>query len=555
MRASHWHTRRCLRGLLRVVWLAGSCSLFWGVPLPAGAAAQGASSQAGATFDIWQFLVLGNHVLPQTTVEAAVYPFLGQDRSFATVQQAAAALEKAYRKAGYGTVFVDIPAQEVTAGVVRLQVTEGRLEAVHMHGGRYFSDRKILAALPALTPGQTPLLTALQQQLATVNSQTPDRQVTPVLKAGSQPGTMDVDLDVKDQLPVHASISYDDRHTADTTPNRLTATLAYTNLWQRLDTLSLVYQTAPADTKNEVVESATYLAHVPDSTGLAEFSYTHTASNVLALGTLGVLGSGNIYSSHWLQPLPSTSILTQSLDAGADYKSVRTEVFPDATTNPTTGTSTPSVPVTAPVHYINWSGTYAATWRLPSSRTYTLSMGVNFGVQGLVNRAQEFDVARYDASPDYMYLRFSGGTVQPLPAGFAVLGRVSGQWSDTPLVNNEQFSLGGEDTVRGYLEASSLGDTGTAGTIELHTPDIGHHLEPVLTNLYFLGFVDAGVATLLDPLPGQDYHQDLWSTGVGMQLAGRGGLVGSLDYAIPEKTATGTRKHHPRIDFSVRFGF
>lgn len=536
------------------MWLAGSCSLLWGAPAPARAAAPGASPTASAAFDIWQFLVLGNHVLPQTTVEAAVYPFLGQERSFATVQEAAAALEKAYRQAGYGTVFVDIPAQEVTNGVVRLQVTEGRLESVHLHGARYFSDRKILAALPSLVPGQTPLLTALQKQLGTLNAQTPDRQVTPVLKAGSQPGTMDVDLAVKDQLPLHASVSYDDRHTADTTPNRLTATLAYTNLWQRLDTLSLVYQTAPANTKNEVVESATYLGHIPDSTGLGEFSYTHTASNVLALGTLGVLGSGNIYSSHWLQPLPSTNILTQSLDAGADYKSVRTEVFPDATTNPTTGASTPSAPVTAPVHYINWSGTYAANWRL-QSRTYTLSMGLNFGVNGLVNRTKEFDVARYDASPDYMYLRFSGGTVQPLPAGFAVLGRVSGQWSDGPLVNNEQFSLGGEDTVRGYLEASSLGDSGASGTVELHTPDIGRHLEPVLTNLYFFGFVDAGVATLLDPLPGQDYHQDLWSTGVGMQLAGPGGLLGSLDYAIPQRNATDTRKHHSRVDFSVRFGF
>jgi hemolysin activation/secretion protein len=538
----------------RVVWLAVSCSLFCGVPAPAGATVQGPSTQAGATFDIWQFLVLGNHVLPQTTVEAAVYPFLGPNRSLATVQQAAAALEKAYRSAGYGTVLVDIPVQEVTNGVVRLQVTEGSLGSVHVHGARYFSDRQILAALPALSPGETPLLTALQKQLSTLNAQTPDRQVTPVLKQGSQPGTMDVDLDVKDKLPLHASLTYDDRHTADTTPDRLTATVAYTNLWQRLDSLSLVYQTAPANTKNSTVESATYLAHIPDATGLGEFSYSHTSSNVLALGTLGVLGSGNIYSSHWVQPLPSSSILTQSLDAGADYKSVRTEVFPDASASSGTGSSASSAPVTAPVHYINWSGTYAGTWRLPS-RTYTVSLGVNFGVQDLVNKAQEFDVARYDASPDYLYLRFSGGTVQRLPAGFAVLGRFSGQWADSPLVNNEQFSLGGEDTVRGYLEAETLGDTGVAGTMELHTPDVGRYLKPALTNLYFLGFVDAGVSTLLDPLPGQDYHVDLWSTGLGLQLAGPAGLIGSLDYAIPEENATRTRKHHPRVDFSVRFGF
>lgn len=536
------------------MWLAIACGASWAGSAPAAAALQQASSQAGASFDIWQFLILGNHVLPRTDVEAAVYPFLGPDRNFTTVKQAAAALQQAYKHAGYEAVFVDIPEQEVSNGVVRLQVTEGRLESVQVHGARYFSDRQIRAALPALAPGETPLFTALQTQLAKLNSQTPDRQVTPVLKAGSQPGTVDADLDVKDSVPLHASVSYDDRHTADTTPNRLTATLAYTNLWQRLDSISLMYQTAPADRKNATVEYGSYLAHIPDATGLAAFSYTHTASNVLALGTLGVLGSGNIYGLHWLQPLPATNTLSQSLDAGADYKSVRTEVFPDAPATSGTASAAASAPVTAPVHYLNWSATYAATWRFPS-RTYTVSLGANFGVQDLVNKTQEFDIARYDASPDYLYLRFSGGTVQALPAGFAVLGRVSGQWADSPLVNNEQFSLGGMDTVRGYLEAESLGDTGAAGTVEVHTPDIGSHLRPVLTNLYFLGFVDAGVATLLDPLPGQDYHQDLWSTGVGLQLSGPAGLLGTLDYAIPEENSIRTRRHHPRIDFSVRFGF
>lgn len=536
------------------MWLAVCCCLFCGGLQVARAAVQAPPAQAGATFDIWQFLVLGNRVLPQTAVEEAVYPFLGADRSIATVQQAAAALQKAYRHAGYGTVFVYVPEQQVSEGVVRLQVTEGRLEWVNVHGARYFSDRRIRAALPALTTGQTPLLTALQKQLTTLNSQTPDRLVTPVLKAGSEPGTVDVDLDVKDKLPLHASVSYDDRHTADTTPNRLTATLAYNNLWQRLDSISLIYQTAPADRKNATVESASYVAHIPGATGLAAFSYTHTSSNVLALGTLGVLGSGNIYGLHWLRPLFSTDTLAQSLDAGADYKSVRTEVFPDIPASTEATNPGSNAPVTAPVHYLNWSATYAATWRLPT-RTYTFSLGANFGVQDLVNKAQEFDVARYDASPDYLYLRFSGGTVQRLPAGFALLGRVSGQWADSPLVNNEQFSLGGMDTVRGYLEAETLGDTGAAGTIELHSPDVGHHLEPALSNLYFLGFVDAGITTLLDPLPGQDYHASLWSTGVGLQLAGPAGLLGTLDYAIPEENGLRTRKHHPRVDFSLRFGF
>jgi hemolysin activation/secretion protein len=519
------------------------------------AAASGSPHATDNTFDVWEFLVLGNHVLPQTVIESTVYPFLGPDRSIDAVKRAAAALEQVYKHAGYGAVFVDIPPQEVSNGVVRLKVTEGMLENVRIRGARYFSDRQIRAGLPALATGQTPLLTSLQQQLSALNSQTPDRQITPVLKAGSRPGTVDVDLDVKDQLPLHASVSYDDRHTAQTTPNRLTANLAYDNLWQRLDSLSLLYQTAPANRKNASVTSGTYVAHVPGASGLAAISYTHTNSNVLALGTLGVLGKGDIYGLHWVQPLPGTDVLSQNLNAGADYKSVNTDVLPDVP--PNTGSSTSSAssaPVTAPVHYMNWSNVYTATWRFPT-RTFTASLGANVGIDGIVNKAQEFNNARYDASPDYLYLRFSGGMIQRLPANFALLTRVQGQWADTPLVNNEQFSVGGVDTVRGYLEAETLGDSGAAGTVELHSPDFGPRLRPVLTQLYLFTFVDAGIATLLNPLPGQDYHSDLWSTGAGLQLAGPGGLVGTIDYAIPEKSGIDTHRHHGRVDFSLQFGF
>ena len=43
-------------------------------------------------------------------------------------------LEQAYRDAGYKTVVVIIPEQEVVGGEVQLQVTEGRVEKVRVKG-------------------------------------------------------------------------------------------------------------------------------------------------------------------------------------------------------------------------------------------------------------------------------------------------------------------------------------------------------------------------------------------------------------------------------------
>lgn len=514
---------------------------------PSAAAAAGVTA-AGNRFDILEYRVLGNHVLPAISIERAVYPFLGPNGDLDAVKKAVEALEKAYKDAGYGTIFVDIPEQAVADGVVRLKVTEGTLEHVRVHGARYFSGRQIRAALPALVEGETPHLPTLQRELATIEARTADRNVTPILKPGAAPGTVDVDLVVRDTLPLHGFIEVDDRRTADTTPNRASAGLSYDNLWQRQDSVSLQYQTAPADRRNATVESATYLGHVGDSGGEAALSYIHTSSNVLALGTLGVLGKGDIYGLHWQQTLVNTPAGAQNFSLGVDYKDVLTEVFPDAT-GPTGGAA-----VLTPVRYLNWSGTYSQVWRLPRS-TFVTSLGMGFGIQGLVNQVDEFANARFDASPAYLYLRLSGAATQRLPGRFALLARLSGQWSANPLVNNEQFALGGLDTVRGYLEAETLGDSGAAATLELQSPAAGAHLGAALSPLYAFVFVDGGVATLLEPLPGQAYNLRLWSYGAGLRLERLTGFTGTLDYALPQADGIRTLKRQGRVDFMFRYGF
>lgn len=497
--------------------------------------------------------MLGNHVLPRRTIESAVYPFLGPHRTLDTVKQASDALEKAYKDAGFGAVYIDIPEQTVDRGIVRLKVTEGRIDRVHVRGDRYFSDRQIRAGLPAIASGKTLALPDLQQELAKINSRTADRIVSPILKAGPKPGTLDVDLTVKDRLPLHGSMQYDDRHTADTTPNRATAALSYGNLWQRQDSLGIEYQTAPAKPSDAEVFVANYTGHLGATDALAALSYIHTSSNVVALGTLGVLGKGTIYGAHYIRPLANTAALSETFNAGVDYKNVLTSVAPSApaSTAPAAATSTA---VTAAVHYLNWSAVYSATWRRPG-QTFSLNAGANFGVRSVVNGPNEFENVRYNARPNYFDLRIGANAIEALPAGFSITQRFNGQWADAPLVNNEQFSLGGADTVRGYLEAETLGDSGAAAGVELHSPALGKHLGAIQIPLYAFAFVDAGVANIVDPLPGQARNVSLWSDGVGLRLENLAGFAGAFDYAIARRAGIRTRRDDSRLDFILQYAF
>src|SRR6185369_16121175 len=103
------------------------------------AAEQDAS--APPRFDVLEYRVLGNSVLPPMEIERRLYPLLGTGKVLADVEEARVALENLYRAAGYGTVFVDIPEQDTAEGIIRLKVTEGRLERTTVDGARFFSGR------------------------------------------------------------------------------------------------------------------------------------------------------------------------------------------------------------------------------------------------------------------------------------------------------------------------------------------------------------------------------------------------------------------------------
>ncbi len=493
-----------------------------------------------ATFDISEFLVLGNHVLEPTAIERAVYPFLGPKRTMDTVKLATEALEAAYKSAGFGTVFVDIPEQEVADGVVRLKVTEGKIDRVRVRGERYFSGRRILAALPALDTGATPNLPALQSELAVLNAQSADRAVTPVLKAGAEPGAVSVDLNVKDTLPLHGSVQYDNRHTADTTPNRATVALSYDNLWQRQDSIGFQYQTAPAKPSDAKVFIANYLAHLGANEGQLEFSYIHTNSDVAALGTLGVLGKGSIYGAHWSSTPWLANGTAGTLNVGAEYKDVYNAVLPN-----TTG-STAAGAVTTQVKYINWSALYALNFG-PAGDPQGVTAALNLGNRTLIPGPVEFQKTRNAAQSNYVYVRLGYNGLESLPAGFSLVEHANAQWADGPLVNNEQFTVGGVETVRGYLEAETLGDLGAAGTLEVHTPKLGL--------AYGFAFIDGGVAKIDDPLANQRPSVTLVGTGFGVRVENPRGFTGSLDYAVPRRPGVRTLKGDSRIDFLMRYGF
>ncbi|MBK8958920.1 MAG: ShlB/FhaC/HecB family hemolysin secretion/activation protein [Proteobacteria bacterium] len=500
-------------------------------------------AEAVETFDIWEYQVEGNTMLPQEDVERAVYGHLGEGKSIADVNDAQKQLETLYHERGFGSVLVDVPEQDVQNGVVKLKVTEGRVGRMQVTGSRYFSLGRIKSKLPSLASGEVPNLSQVQKELATLAQMSRDRTITPVLKPSRTPGKLDVELKVKDTLPLHGSLELNDRYSADTTHLRLNAALHYDNLWQREHSIGIAYQVSPEASDEVEVYSANYLWRFEDSDHLLALYGVKSNTNVATIGTLGVIGSGVIGGARYIVPLTAFDGVYHSLSLGADYKDFDEQIGFDQG-----GT------VVTPISYLKFSAAYSGTYAWHQQLSHVEAV-FNLGPDGLGNTHKEFERKRFKAKPSFAYLQVTADNLTPLPAGAALFARVSGQVSGDPLITNEQFSVGGVDDVRGYLEAERLGDNAVASTLELRSMNLARHYPKQLRNLELVAFTDAAALRTLSPLPGSKKSAMLWSTGLGVRVEAAKHLEAALMWAYPLRAGDRTPSGDQRVHFNLGVEF
>jgi hemolysin activation/secretion protein len=494
----------------------------WGAAVNEQEAAPAADQ--GEPFNIYEYVVNGNSVLTVTQIEKAVYPFLGENRSIDDVEKARSALEKAFHDEGYLTVFVNIPEQEVNAGVVKLDVLEGKIEKLTVDGSRYYSLGKIRQSVTEFAEGHVPHFPTVQKQIASVNING-DRVVAPVLRPGKTPGMVEVDLKVDDKFPLHASMELNDRYTPNTTETRLSGNLRYDNLWQSDHSLGLGFQVTPEDTNEVKVFSTTYV--IPHDGDYWALYGVVSKSDISAVGDLNVLGNGNIYGLRYIHPMPSpVKSFNHNLTLGVDYKD-----FKENTRR--LGADLANTPIT----YLPFLIGYTGNLNTPESNT-KLDLNFIFSTKALVNDEEEFVLKRFLARPNFSYLRGQLEHTQTLPSQWQLYGSLGGQTTGDSLISNEQYFLGGLDTVRGFLESSALGDTGTNVTMELRTPPLQKYLASWMNEVRLLAFYDYGFAKVRDPLTfinndnlSQVQRYILSSYGVGLDIKAAHGLFMRLDFA------------------------
>ncbi|NBR84079.1 MAG: helix-turn-helix domain-containing protein [Proteobacteria bacterium] len=229
---------------LAAMWL--SLTAWAAAPTNAPPATTAASTNAPAkpTFNVRRYEVAGNTLLPPEKIANLLTNFIGPAVTVEQVLLAQKTLNLAYRREGYVTVSTALPPQKITNGVVYLQVTEGRLVEINVSGNRYFSSNNVMAALPSLRTNQFIQLQWFNPELDRANLNQ-DRQIYPEIVPGPEPGTSSLMLKVKDHLPLHGRIEFNNLSTPGTPDLRVNASAQYNNLWQREHSVGFQYGFSP----------------------------------------------------------------------------------------------------------------------------------------------------------------------------------------------------------------------------------------------------------------------------------------------------------------------
>lgn len=523
---------------------AASLGLFAWLSLLALAVEAGTGEKP--VFDILEYDVDGNKSLETKTIEKTVYPYLGTDRTLDDVEKAREELEKVYRSKGYSSVLVDIPEQDVVDGVVKLQVVEGTIQRLKITGSRYYSLGRILEGLPALAEGQTPHMPTVQEQLGKLNQESADRSLTPIFRAGKTPGEIEAEIRVKDQLPVHGSAEINGMNTEHTTRPRIIGTLRYDNLWQLFHSASLQFQVSPENTDEVEVWSGVYAMPLGwENARLSFYGIGINSSNNLGatVGGQTVVGNGAMFGARFGLPLGQVGDYLHSVSAGVDYKdfmqTVRLSGSPDSGT---------------PIKYLPFTLGYEGIWRRGKALS-SLALSGHFSIRGLGNNQREFDNKRYNSLADFFYFTVNFKHQRELPWDFRLAFRAAGQIADSPLISNEQFSLGGWQTVRGYYQTQQLGDNGLNLATELYGPNLFPARWEFAQSLRALVFFDWGYLWILDPLPRNPGFYKLASFGGGLRAQLFNHWLGELDLGFPMYPQSTVHSGHQRIDFRLAYEF
>lgn len=478
-------------------------------PPPVGPAPEHKLPDAPRLF-VREFQFEGNRAFSSAELSKITASFTNRQLVMEDLEQARRAVSLFYVTNGFVNSGALIPDQDPTNGIVRMQIVEGVLTGIELSGNRWLRDSYIESRLERWsTP---PLnLNRMQEGLQLLRQNPNVQQINAELKPGTAPGEAVLDVRVTDQQPFQFGMQADNQRPPSVGAEQLWAIGSARNLTGNSDRLDLRYGILTADHNGfefsnfDNVEGS-YLVPLTryDTTLGLHGSRLNTGIIEEQFQDLEIESVTESYGVFLRQPLYQTARREFAVSLGFDHRINESTLFGepfDLSPGAVDGETTVSVL------------RFSQEWldRGPN-HVLALRSTFNFGLDvweatddGLRDNA---DAKFFSWLGQAQYVRRLFNTQNEL-----VL-RVSGQYTDEPLLALEQFSVGGFETVRGYLENQLVRDRGVVSSVEFRVPILFNKAGAGIVHL--APFYDFGGAWNVNGSPDP---KTLSSAGMGLLLA------------------------------------
>jgi hemolysin activation/secretion protein len=491
------------------------------------------------------YSIEGSTVFSQEELADITAPFIGIV-SFQKIQEARAAIDKHYEDAGYFTTGAYIPAGQVLSidgAVVKIKVVEGRLQNIVVTGTQRLDPNYIKSRLGLFT--QQPLnRNQLLEGLRILQQDPLLESISAELSAGSQNGTNILEIKVKEKNPFTAEIATNNNRPPSVGSWQRRIQITQANLYGIGDRLTGAFGSTESSFNIDAsytVPLSPYNTALTFNTGGGESTIVEEPYRSL----FNLHSSSRYYEVSLRHPLltKASGNTLQELAIGltatrADSQISGNTPFPISLLSPGSNENG-----TTSVTAIRFFQEYV---QRNSRSVVALRSQFNVGIGALDSTINE-------RGPDSRFFSWQGQGrwVQRLEANTDLVFQGRVQLADRPLLGLEQFSLGGQSTVRGYRQDAVTADNGLFASMELQIPIAGT-ADDLLQIAPFLdyGYAWNSVASATT-LP----NETLLSVGLGLQWR-TPSFAARIDYGIPLVSNISSRRNTLQengLYFSLRF--
>lgn len=442
-----------------------------GIPntAPASKAAPG-----GPVVRIKAFTFQGNTLISTDELQAVVAPWVGRDVDLSGLEAAAAAVGNAYRARDW-VVRTLIPRQDVTEGVVRIDVVEGRL-------GRVYVDSDSTARMPMATvqsfvdasvaTGSLLNMRDLDRGLMLADD-LPGVSVTGRMLPGANPGETDIALHAVREPLLTGVVSVDNYGANSVGTLRESAALGVASPLGIGDFLSATF----IHTEGSNYARGEYSIPV-GAQGLrlgvfgSAFRYRLTSDPFSSLDARGSSVSGGIQAYY---PIVRSQNFNLYGNASWEHRSFRNQALGRYISNYGVDDLTLSV-----------NGSFFDELAGGGANSFSLAViSSRADLSGSPNEAA--DAAGPNVAGRSSKLRLSLSRQQRLTNSTSLFAGFTSQWSDRNQDSSEKFYLGGPFGVRAYPINEGAGSNGMLLNLELR--------QQLMHNLTATAFYDWGRVT------------------------------------------------------------